>query len=134
MLSPAVTAGVMYFWLVFAAGFLLGLLRVMFIAPAVGEAAAVALELPIMLTVSWFVCKSLIGRLHVPAHLPSRLIMGGIAFLLLMLAEFAISSVFLGRSLAKHLDHYRELPALLGLAGQAVFAALPSLQMPAGKG
>ena len=56
--------------------------------------------------------------------------MGGLAFALLMTAEFAIAAfVFVfGRSLADHLEHYQELHALLGFAAQTAFALFPVIQ------
>ena len=54
-LLRAAAAGDAYFALVFAAGFLLGSIRVLIIIPRSGEAVVVGLELPIMLAVSWIV-------------------------------------------------------------------------------
>jgi ABC-type polysaccharide/polyol phosphate export permease len=51
--------------------------------------------------------------------------MGALAFALLMLAELALSMLAFGRSVSAHLALYRELPALLGLAGQIAFATFP---------
>ncbi|MDQ7010342.1 MAG: hypothetical protein Q9M29_00840, partial [Mariprofundaceae bacterium] len=61
----ALQAGIAYFAMVFAAGFMLGIVRVMLLAPNVGETLAVAIELPIMLAVSWISCSMLIDRYSV---------------------------------------------------------------------
>ncbi len=50
-------AGVLYAALSFAAGFVLGTLRTLFIMPQTGPTMAVAIELPLMLAVSWAVCR-----------------------------------------------------------------------------
>lgn len=118
----AAANGVRYFAGVFAAGFLLGTLRTLWLAPALGEFVAVAAELPIMLAVSWWWCRRLLALRPLP--IPGRAVMGASAFTWLMLAELALSLV-LGRSLADHLAAMQAPPGLLGLAGQLVFAALP---------
>jgi len=46
-------AALIYFAAVFSLAFVLGALRVTLIAPKVGAMAAVALELPVVLTASW---------------------------------------------------------------------------------
>jgi hypothetical protein len=54
--------------------------------------------------------------------------MGAIAFVVLLVAEIAVSVLGFGRSLSAQLEQYRQLPALIGLAGQVVFAAFPIIQ------
>jgi hypothetical protein len=48
-MTRSVRAGGVYFAAVFALGFALGIVRVLITAPAVGESAAVLLEIPILL-------------------------------------------------------------------------------------
>lgn len=55
--------------------------------------------------------------------------MGGLGLVLLLLAEFALSNILLGRTLSQHLEQYREMPAILGLLGQLAFAAFPAVQL-----
>lgn len=128
----AAAAGLAYFGVVFAAGFGLGVLRVLILMPGLGEGPAVVLELPFMLALSWVACGWLIARLDVRARLTDRLVMGGLAFATLLIAEIGVSAFAFGRSLAVHLSHYRELPALLGLVGQLAFAAFPVIRCAGG--
>lgn len=121
-------AGLAYCAAVFAAGFALGALRVALLTPAFGETFAVMLELPVMLTVSWVASSWIVAWRDVPAKVADRLVMGGAAFAVLMVAEIGVSVFVFGRSLSEHLTHYRELPALLGLAGQIAFASFPLIQ------
>ena len=65
-LTRAAWAGLAYFGIVFATGFALGTLRVLAVTPRLGENAAVLLELPIILTLSWVACRWLISRFDVP--------------------------------------------------------------------
>ena len=90
---------------------------------------AVGLELPIMLALSWIVCRRLIACFDVAAILTPRLVMGGLAFGILMLAEMGVSTLLLGRSVSEHIEQYRELLTLLGLATQIAFAIFPALQL-----
>jgi hypothetical protein len=124
----AAIAGMAYFAMVFAAGFALGALRVLIIGPRLGEALAVSLEIPVMLALSWIACSWLVARIDVRGKAADRMVMGGVALAILMVAEFGLSALAFGRSIVDHLSHYRELPALLGLAGQLAFAALPLIQ------
>ena len=89
-------AGLAYFGVVFAAGFGLGVLRVFFVTPRLGETVAVLFELPVILALSWLACRWLITRLDVSPRVAARLTMGGLAFAILMAAEFAISKLLSG--------------------------------------
>ncbi|MFN0194073.1 MAG: hypothetical protein ACKVP5_19215 [Aestuariivirga sp.] len=124
----AALAGLTYFGVVFAAGFALGTLRILVLAPRLGDGLAIGLELPIMLALSWLACRRLITGFDVPTTLIARLAMGVLAFAILMLAELGISTLAFGRSFSAHFDHYRQLPAMLGLAGQITFALFPIIQ------
>lgn len=124
----AATGGLVYFGLVFAAGFALGTVRVLALIPRLGETMPVLIELPLMLAVSWIACRRVIARAGVPDAWAARALMGGIAFAVLMLAEFGLSVLAFGRTPAAHLALYREAPALLGLVGQIAFAIFPLVQ------
>jgi hypothetical protein len=128
-MPSAIKVGILYFAIVFAAGFLLGTFRVFVLLPLIGELAAVALELPIILIISWLVCRRLISRFSIPATASQRLAMGALAFCLLMLAEVGLSVLVFDRSGAEYLAHLQTAPGLLGLAGQIAFALLPLAQL-----
>lgn len=125
-MGNALAAGAIYFAVVFAAGFVLGVLRTLFVAPTLGPMGAVGLELPVILAVSWFACARILQRR--PLQGGEAVVMGASAFALLMGAEAAVSMSLGGRSLAQHLTLYAEAPHLLGLAGQLAFACIPALQ------
>jgi hypothetical protein len=122
-----------YFGVVFAAAFLLGTLRELAIAPNLGEPLAVPIELPFMLAISWFASSWAVNRFNIPAAMSARLIMGSVAFLLLMVAELAISTVALGTTLTQHFDTLLGLSSLPGLAAQFAFALLPAIQLWTGR-
>ncbi len=120
-----VKAGAAYFAIVFAAGFVLGTLRTLFLAPRLGELFAVVLELPVMLAVSWVACGWVLVRFTVPSDTGPRLGMGGVAFGLLMLAELALSVGVFGRSVSEYADALATPHGLIGLGGQVIFGLLP---------
>ncbi len=125
-LERALVAGAYYFQIVFAIGFGLGTLRALVVAPRVGEASAVLLELPIILAASWYVAGVLVARFRIGKD--QRLVMGFFAFALLMLAEAVLSVVLFGRTISDHLAHYRTFAGAAGLAGQVLFALVPAMR------
>ena len=71
-MSSVIKGGAAYFALVFAAGFALGVVRVLVLAPRLGALSAVALELPLILTVSWIACGWVLKRFSVPPRAGPR--------------------------------------------------------------
>ena len=126
--SAAVRAGVAYCVIVFAIGFCLGIVRVLVVVPRLGELAAVTLEAPIMLAASWAVSLSCIRRFRIPAVPLPRLLMGVVAFALLIGLEAALSVLLFGWSMADWLAQYRTVPGMIGLAAQGAFGLVPLVQ------
>ncbi len=129
-MQHSVRAGLAYFAIVFAAGFLLGTVRILAGAPLLGETLAVVIELPVMLAISWSACDWLIARFAVPRTLLVRFAMGGVAFALLAIAEICVSVFGLGRTIGEHFENYLAAHAIIGLLGQFAFALFPVIQMP----
>ncbi|MGI9426364.1 MAG: hypothetical protein ACR2PA_24510 [Hyphomicrobiaceae bacterium] len=128
-MTASIFAGASYFAVVMAAGFVLGVIRILVLVPSVGESAAVAVELPVMLVFCWYVCGFLVRTFAVPRSAMPRLSMGILAFVLLMIAEVGLSVFLFERSLADHLRHVGSTPGLMGFAGQVAFALFPVVQM-----
>jgi hypothetical protein len=122
-------AGVAYFAIVFAAGFILGTVRVLGGEPFVEALAAVALETPFILGVSWVASGFLTRRLSVAPMLFGRVLMGACAFVFLMAAELSLSTAAFGRSAGEFAAGLLEPTGLLGVSAQVVFAALPALRL-----
>jgi hypothetical protein len=94
-------------------------------AGAVGRLLpATMLELPVILTASWFAAGWLVRRFAI-ASSREALAVGAFAFATLMVAECALASVLTGQSPAQWLAGLRQPHALLGLAGQVMFALMP---------
>lgn len=123
-LAPAALA---YTLPVFAVAFVLGALRVTFIAPQLGPLAAVALELPLVLALSWLVA----GRVLRRWPLTPRLGMALLSLLILTLLELATALAF-GQTPGQFLAAMATPPGALGLAGQIGFGLIPLIRQPRG--
>lgn len=129
----ALKAGAAYFAAVFAIGFILGVVRVVVLEPSVGELTAVMVELPIILIASWFACGLIIRKLNVPPTVAASMLMGLIAFALLMTAELTLARYGLNRTLTDQFREWASVAGAAGLAGQIVFAFFPFIQVRARK-
>jgi hypothetical protein len=129
----AARAGLRYAALVFAAGFVLGTLRVLALEPAFGPVAAVAAEVPAMLALAWLACGAVLRRVPVASQVAPRLAMGAVAFAALIAAEVALG-LALGRGPAEMLAGLARPEGAIGLAGQVAFALVPVLRLRRGQG
>ncbi len=126
-MARIVPPALLYVAAVFAAAFALGTFRILVLVPRLGELAAVTLEVPVVLGLSWLVAGRALR--HWPLPRPGqRLAMGGLAFALLMLGETILGVTLFGRTLAGSLAAMATLPGLVGLAGQIGFGLIPALR------
>lgn len=95
-------AGALYFALVFATGFALGPIRILWIAPRIGAGTAELLEAPLMLAVSVVAARWVIGRLAVPSFHANRIGMGLIALSLMLITEFTLVLSLRGISIRQY--------------------------------
>lgn len=117
-----------YWALVFATGFILGIFRVLALAPVFGHVAAVALEIPVMLAVSWIASRGVCRRFAVPALIAPRYVMGGVAFALLIISEMVLSVYAFGQTAGAWAGSLGTTAGLLGLTGQVGFGLIPAVQ------
>jgi len=127
MMPTILCAGAAYFAVVFAIGFALGTLRVLWTAPALGETLAVLAELPVMLAASWIVAGRVLRAYGLRGPGPA-LVMGAVAFGLLMASEFLLARLAFGQSAQAWLASQLVIPGVFGLAGQLAFAVVPALR------
>jgi hypothetical protein len=128
MNAAAIRAGFAYAGVVFAAGFALGVLRVLVLVPRLGEIASVLLELPVMLALSWWLCGAVLRRIRVAADVEDRILMGGTALLVLWFAE-AVMLAVLGTPVPQIPAAFVVGGGAIGVTGQLVFAAFPLLRL-----
>ena len=128
-MRAAVLAGAAYFAIVFTVAFVTGAARTLGLEAGLGlsRLQAVALEAPVLIAVSFLVCRSLTRRFELGSAWRARLAMGGTAFALLFAAEVLMGLAF-GKALDVQLADEKTAAGLLGLAAQLTFAAMPLLQ------
>jgi hypothetical protein len=128
-MTPTVKAAIAYTLSVFAFAFVLGALRVTLIAPALGALTAVALEVPVVLALSWIVSGRILNRWPLSGN--QRLGMTLLAFAILMGLELATALAF-GQTPMQFLTTMTTPAGALGLAGQIGFALIPLFRQARG--
>jgi hypothetical protein len=96
MKLPTVSA--VYFAVVFGAGFVFGIVRVWWLVPRLGVRVAELTELPMMLAVVFFAARWVNRRFLTERDQSARLIVGVVAFALLLLAELILGVTLSGLS------------------------------------
>ena len=118
-----------YFALVFGAGFLLGVLRVPFLVPRIGERWAELAEMPIMAGVIFFCAGFILKRYpEVRSHWRS-LVAGLLAFALMICAELGLAIVLQDQTLREYIASRDKISGSVYLALLVVFALMPRLRL-----
>lgn len=123
----ALKAASLYFALVFAAGFALGLVRVLWVVPRFGTRLAELMELPIMLAISFVAARWVVRRLRLPFGCASRLRMGFAALGLLLVAEFGFVLWLRGISITEYLAAQDPVSRAAYYVALGAFALMPLL-------
>jgi hypothetical protein len=118
----------LYFLLVFGAGFLLGIGRVLLIVPLLGERTAELLEMPLMLgiivaTARWVVHHKLDGRQS------SALPVGFIAMSFVLLADLAVGVWLRGMSPVEVFLNRDPISGVAYYAALLFFAVMPAIMI-----
>jgi hypothetical protein len=124
-MKPILIAGVLYFALVFGAGFVLGTIRTLWFAPRVGMRIAELMETPIMLVVIIVAARWIVHRLAVPSVPSSRLSMGLVALGLMLVAEFGLVLWLRGLSIREYLATRDPVSGTVYYLMLGVFAIIP---------
>jgi hypothetical protein len=118
-------AGTLYFALVFGAGFVLGIPRVLWIAPNLGARAAELAESPVMLVVIIFAARWVVRRFSLPPTIPDRLGPGIIALVLLLAAEFTVVLKIRHLTLAQYIAGRDPVAGTVYILMLLLFALMP---------
>lgn len=123
-----IAAALLYVAVLFALGFVLGVIRTLFVEPALGPAAAVALEAVPMLAAMAVVAPWAARLGDVPSTVAARLGMGLVALLCLALLETAFAAVLRGRGPDFWLERPHTPEGRIGLGLMLAFALMPLLR------
>src|SRR5881397_829968 len=127
MLLPILKAGVLYFVLVFGAGFVLGTVRTLWVVPRFGMRIAELTETPIMLVVTIAAARWIVHRLVVPSVPSNRLGMGFVALGLMLVAEFGFVLWLRRLSIREYLATRDPVSGTVYYLMLAAFAVMPLL-------
>ena len=127
MIRVALRLGIAYWAIVFTIGFALGIIRTLIVAPRIGAISAVLLELPLIVTSSWLIARRLLK--HRDLSREQCAIMGSVALVLTLFSEAMLAALLTSTPIGAWARSLREMPGILGLAGQIVFAALPAMMV-----
>jgi hypothetical protein len=120
-------AGVLYFALVFGAGFVLGLIRILWLVPRFGTRTAELMETPIMLAVIIFAARWIVRGLAMPPTPSKRLGVGFVALGLLLVAEFTLVLWLRGLTIDEYLATRDPVAGTVYIVMLGVFAIMPLL-------
>ncbi len=122
-----IKAAALYFALAFGAGFVLGVIRSVWVVPKVGVRTAELVESPIMLAVTFFAAGWVCSRLVVPGNASARLSMGVLALALLVMAELMVVFQFRRLSFRQYLAIRDPVSGSVYIGLLVIFALMPML-------
>lgn len=120
-------AALLYFAIVFAAGFGLGIIRTLWIAPRASARLAELMEAPVMLGVTIVAARCVVLYLRIPSAPSVRLRMGGISLCLMLAAEFGLVLWLRGLSVRQYLATRDPVSGTVYYVLLGVFAVMPLL-------
>ena len=120
-----VRSSLLYFGIVFCAGFLLGPFRTLWVAPKVGERTAEVLEMPLMLAVSAAAARWIVRRFQVPIR--DRLCLGFLALFFMLIAEFALLRRLRCLTIAEYVATRDPVSGAAYYCSLVLFALFPAL-------
>lgn len=123
--TRTIKAGITYFALVLGAGFALGMIRVPFLVPRLGERVAELIEMPFMFVAIVVSARFIIRRFSLPANVLARLGAGFLALGLLVAAEVLLAVSLQDRTLGEYVASRDPVSGIVYLAMLALFAVMP---------
>jgi len=123
----SIRAGLTYFGLVFGVGFVLGAIRVPWIAPSLGIRVAELLEMPFMFVAILLSARFVVRRFALPPDARTRLVTGVLALGLLIAAELGLTTLISGQSIAAYVAGRDPVSGSVYLAMLVLFALMPWL-------
>ena len=124
-LMPTFKAALLYFLMVFGAGFLLGPIRIFLLVPKVGIRAAELIEMPIMLAAMFYAARQTNAKFLLPPT--SRLAIGLIALTLMLTAELTVATTLRGLTIREAFFSRDPVSGGAYYASLILFALLPRI-------
>jgi hypothetical protein len=118
-------AGLLYFLLVFAAGFVLGTIRVLWIVPHVGTRMAELLEAPVMLAVTVLAARYAVRRVSLRCTSSRLLSVGFVALTLLLGAEITVVVLVRHLTLEEYFASRDAVAGMVYVVMLSLFAVMP---------
>jgi hypothetical protein len=118
-------AAARYFAIVFAAGFLLALIRIPWLVPRYGVRIAELIELPVMLVVIFFAARWTVRHRLTATTKATQLAVGLIALGLLLLTEFTLVLWLQGLSLRVAIARRDQVSGAAYALSLMIFALMP---------
>ncbi len=118
-------AALLYFAIVFGVGFVLGTIRTIWLVPRLGARAAELFEMPMMLVVIIIAAKLVIRVHSVPSTKSARLSVGGIALILMLVAEFGFMLWLRGIGIRQYFASRDPVAGIVYYIMLGVFALVP---------
>jgi hypothetical protein len=122
----ALKAGALYFALAFAAGWVFGPIRELWVIPRFGRTVGYLFEAPLMLIVMVGAARWVVRRFAV-RRLSGTAAVGVVALGLLVTAEVSATRWLRGLSLSEYVAGFRSIPGAISLVLFLLFAAMPML-------
>lgn len=120
-------AAVVYFVLVFGVGFFLGPIRILWVAPRVGQRTAELIEEPIMFVMIVLAARWTVRRFRPPSTASALLGVGFIALALVVAAELGVVIGLQGFTIDRYIASRDPVAGTAYLVMLAVFAIMPAL-------
>lgn len=127
---PRLLAALSYTGVCFFIGCILGMLRGIWLAPTLGHDRALAIEMIIMLLVTAAAARSSIQRAAVPMGVGNRLAVGGIAVILLVIAEEGLARLISNESIFDVWGAQSEQAQVITAMIMLTFTGMPALVGP----
>jgi hypothetical protein len=115
----------LYFLLVYLAGFAFGMVREFLVTPAIGLTGALLIEMPFMAVISFFAARFVLDRTPEAKTQGDQLFVGCTAFILLLMAEEAMTRILRGISIFTLWADFELLAAFANILGLGLFMLMP---------
>ena len=124
-LGQAIAAGVIYASCVFAAGFLLGTVRILYISPRLGKRYAELLEMPFMHIVIVKAAQYTVHNFQLEADSSTRLLTGLVGVSLLLGLELLLNVIVMGKSGRQFWEERNPVSGLAYFGMLVLFGLMP---------